>query len=327
MLFEAYQTTSIDTPGWWWTSQLMFFVLAQIVFYFEHGALRPAAAAFDPVDNTRTVASSLQSRVLMLPFVALAFMVALSVGLPLFACHLLLQAGSGALSGWRSEGDARHKQYSERAALNASVPTVAASVDRTGGSKGLPILFLPAYVWLPLLLAAFSVIAMPFLCGTVYNRNLMFGHLILLVPFCARYILPSQSRTASGVPLFAVYLLLAGAAFTQHVSNTLTLWQHFQRVSPGVDPTSVPDTLITQVCQFLSYAWSVGPLSHHAQASVSFDVIFVTLQTTLLHHWSVGPVAAMACLLCAPLVSVSCTFPLVLAWVHLRSLAPRVKAA
>ena len=232
MLFEAYQLTSLHPVQWWLTSQLIMLAPAFVLFIVAEAAKHRLAHAW--------------------AFIWLGFMVALSFGLPLFLCYLVV---------------------SVQLARATARPPPASQVDleSSAGSGGMYTALLAACV----AVGAASTPLMAALRDGPFNANLMQGHAALVLPAlalpaaallraCCRRgsvtkskgegggegaasapagqraarALAARALAASPVAA-ALYAMLAGAALLQHVHATVAAAAFVQaRVLPAAGPAA-----------------------------------------------------------------------------------------
>jgi len=128
-------------------------------------------------------------------------------------------------------------------------------------------------------------------------------------------------KTTGRLLLVAFYTFLAGANLLQHLHVTIDMI-HFSLATRVPDFSSFSSSITWWLQALSDYMFA-----HHAQTSVSFDLIFVTLQCTV---WMLATGGTFGLLLgvLSPFLSISVTFPLFLAWSHLyeTEVSPRARS-
>lgn len=181
-----------------------------------------------------------------------------------------------------------------------------------------------------LFIAIVSLVFIPVTSGTVFNRNIVFGHGIVLLPFFFpstkrkddRYSSsstfywsahPSIHRTQSSTILASVYSLLAGTSLLHHLISSVSLFMK------GTDFLSVLFGIL------------VAADGNHAQSSITWDLLFTTLECCAffffgmnqnLFYWSViddnslegGFKVGLLFAAVTPFLSLATTFPLFLVY-------------
>ena len=164
---------------------------------------------------------------------------------------------------------------------------VARRTDSTKVRKGADFVLI-----ICTLAAIVSAVFIPVTSGKIFNRNIIFGHVITLVPL----LIPSSKTTGPSdkVKIYAIYAFLAGICFNYYLISTLNFWQFSDLQQFAND--------------LLTFGWK-----HHAQASISFDWVFITIECSLFFLFEGGFTGILFVLL-TPFFSVSSTFPLFLIW-------------
>jgi len=279
MIFEAYQLTSLHPGQWWITSQLMLYAVTFTSFIYIRGY---------SLVNAQLPSSRSPSGPGI--FVWLGFLVALSFGLPLFVVWYLVNSAD-------SSGDINSRKTSSSPVHNL----------RLGN------------LFVCMVIAAVSTVSMHYLRARLFNFNLVFGHLILILPFllmgcCNNVSVPSKSRDGrknairTHFTVFATFVFIAAMSLAQHIIATYGLIQFaaqaeggskqhgylplvypppaekhlFQNaVSLGIGYGGEPWNSLPDLLSQLSKVIVESAMNCSAQMSVTMDVVFITIQTAL----------------------------------------------
>lgn len=169
-----------------------------------------------------------------------------------------------------------------------------------------------------------SVSIIPKTSDNLFNRNIIFGHLIMVLPLMIpsfrweteflEFIAFRKSNKDKNVhiefaKIVAMYGFVAGTSLLYHLNSTVNLLESFITKVPHTLSLSTLEELGVEFVQFLStHGWS-----HHAQSSISFDLVFITLECCIYFILEGGFFGLVLASL-TPFFSVATTFPAFLIW-------------
>jgi hypothetical protein len=193
-------------------------------------------------------------------------------------------------------------------AISAALPLFFAYVlvmsnQRNSEPKGVSMVLVITEI-----LALASLVLIPETSGKIFNYNIIFGHAIMMIPL---FVGSSHSRQQTHfIQRAALYGFLAGIAFTYRILRIIILKAYHGDLTSSVhlwkSLAQGPLDISSIAERFVAFGWR-----HHAQSSISFDWVFITVECCLFFVFEGGFFGLLLALI-TPFVSVATTFPLFL---------------